>query len=161
MVQSLSWSSGGAAILKKPYELIEHTADIGILVRGKDLAALFKNAAFALFDLMLSPVTVKCTMTKRFELTAPALDELLNLWLARLLEEFTLSKMAYNRFEIESICPAGSAEPAEFRLVGLASGEPFDPARHRGRKEIKAVTFHGLFVRQTDKGWVAQVIFDT
>ncbi len=157
------------ARVKKPYKLIDHTADIGILVKGKDLCALFENAAFALFDLMLSPATVRQEVTKRFELEAPALDELLNVWLARLLEEFTLAKMAYGRFMIESIgsTAAGVAQPppavvnGECQLAGLASGEPFDMKRHRGRKEIKAVTFHSLLVRQTDAGWEAQVIFDT
>ena len=29
----------------KPYEYVEHTADMGLLVRGKNLSELLKNAA--------------------------------------------------------------------------------------------------------------------
>ncbi len=36
----------------KNYELIEHTADIGIRVKGKDLNDLFKNSASAMFDII-------------------------------------------------------------------------------------------------------------
>jgi SHS2 domain-containing protein len=36
----------------RTYELIEHTADIGIRVKGKDLKELFKNAASAMFDII-------------------------------------------------------------------------------------------------------------
>jgi len=36
----------------KDYEVIEHTADIGIRVKAKDPAGLFKNAAAAMFDII-------------------------------------------------------------------------------------------------------------
>ena len=35
------------------YRLIEHTADIGMEVEGKDLRALFENGALAFFDILL------------------------------------------------------------------------------------------------------------
>ncbi|MFH1640350.1 MAG: archease [Candidatus Omnitrophota bacterium] len=38
--------------MKKNYELIEHTADIGIKVKGKDLNQLFRNFALAMFDII-------------------------------------------------------------------------------------------------------------
>ena len=36
----------------KNYELIEHTADVGIRVRGKGLNELFQNAAVAMFEII-------------------------------------------------------------------------------------------------------------
>ncbi|MCX5710741.1 MAG: archease [Candidatus Omnitrophica bacterium] len=38
----------------KNYELIEHTADFGIRVKGKDPEEVFKNAAEAMFDCIAS-----------------------------------------------------------------------------------------------------------
>ena len=38
--------------MPKNYELIEHTADVGIRVKGDDLEGLFANAALAMFDVM-------------------------------------------------------------------------------------------------------------
>jgi SHS2 domain-containing protein len=147
--------------MKKNYALIDHTADLGILVKAKNLSCLFENAAFALFDLMLSPGSVRQRVTRQFQLSAPAVDELLNLWLARLLEDFTVSRIAYGHFDVTRIDLPADGIASEFSLVGRAVGEPFDLKRHRGKKEIKAVTFHGLFVRETAGGWEAQVIFDT
>jgi SHS2 domain-containing protein len=46
------------------------------------------------------------------------------------------------------------------RLKVLLRGEPFDPARHRILKEIKAVTYHQASVEKTGDVWVARVIFD-
>ena len=34
----------------KPYEYLEHTADMGLLVRGKNLSELLQNAAQGLFE---------------------------------------------------------------------------------------------------------------
>ncbi|GAI44052.1 unnamed protein product, partial [marine sediment metagenome] len=32
--------------------------------------------------------------------------------------------------------------------------------RHHLKREIKAVTYHGLEVKEVDRGWEAQIIFD-
>ncbi|MDQ7778699.1 MAG: archease [Planctomycetota bacterium] len=149
--------------MPESYTLMDHTADIGIVVRGRDLAELFNNAALALFDLMIDPATVESRTTSRHELEASMLDELLNAWLARLLEDFTVEKSVYGSFAIEEIGPigAGMGVASGFRLRASASGERFDPARHGVRREIKAVTFHELCVSESRGGWEAQVIFDT
>ncbi|GAG16189.1 unnamed protein product, partial [marine sediment metagenome] len=36
----------------KRYEVIDHTADIGIKTYGKDLKELFVNAAYGMFDIL-------------------------------------------------------------------------------------------------------------
>jgi SHS2 domain-containing protein len=45
-------------------------------------------------------------------------------------------------------------------VTAIAHGEKIDPGRHEIKTEIKAVTYHGLYLRQTERGWEAQVIFD-
>jgi len=35
------------------YEIIDHTADLGIIVKGPDTKGLFINAALAMIDLMV------------------------------------------------------------------------------------------------------------
>ena len=47
------------------------------------------------------------------------------------------------------------------RLTALLRGEAFDPARHRIKQEIKAVTYHQAEVCQNAAGgWTARVICD-
>ncbi|MBU3933351.1 MAG: archease, partial [Candidatus Omnitrophica bacterium] len=36
----------------KRYEIIDHTADIGLRAYGKDLKQLFTNAAYGMFDIL-------------------------------------------------------------------------------------------------------------
>jgi len=46
------------------------------------------------------------------------------------------------------------------RLKALLRGETYDPARHRIKQEIKAVTYHQAAVEKTAAGWRARVVFD-
>jgi SHS2 domain-containing protein len=46
------------------------------------------------------------------------------------------------------------------RLSAEVAGEPYDPARHRLRGEVKAITWHELGIVQVDGGWRARVILD-
>lgn len=45
-------------------------------------------------------------------------------------------------------------------LSAIISGEPYDPARHTIKTEIKAVTFHNLSIKKTKEGYTAEVLFD-
>jgi SHS2 domain-containing protein len=58
----------------------------------------------------------------------------------------------FNEFAIDSISTTS--------VRATARGEKIDPARHVIQTEIKAVTYHGLYVREVENGWEAQVIFD-
>ncbi|MBU2261531.1 MAG: archease, partial [Proteobacteria bacterium] len=51
-------------------------------------------------------------------------------------------------------------EVAARRLTAVLRGEPYDPARHRIKTEIKAVTYHQASVRRTAEGWLGRVVLD-
>jgi SHS2 domain-containing protein len=53
-----------------------------------------------------------------------------------------------------------AVEEADRGLRVRLRGEPFDPARHEFRTEIKAVTYHQLTVEELSDGWHARIIFD-
>jgi SHS2 domain-containing protein len=46
------------------------------------------------------------------------------------------------------------------QIVAQLQGEPYDSDKHQLKTEIKAVTYHGLSVEKTVRGWKAKVIFD-
>lgn len=134
------------------YEFISHTADIGIRVKGKTLAELFQNAAFALFDIMTDIKHVHPVFEEHLEISADDLIELMNYWLSGLLREYTINNRLLSSFEIKSI--------DDKKLTALIKGEEYNQSKHNIKKEIKAVTFHNLYVKQTDKGWESEIIFD-
>ncbi|MFH0777031.1 MAG: archease [Candidatus Eisenbacteria bacterium] len=134
------------------YEIIDHTADIGIRVRGATLEGLFENAGLALFDLLTETRRVRRTTRFGLSLKAGGTEALFVQWLRELLYVFYAEKRVFARFEV--------TEATETSLIAVCFGERFDSARHVMRMEIKAVTYHELSVEKTQSGWEAQVIFD-
>ena len=140
------------------FSVFDHTADIGLEVRGGDLSDLLETAARATFDQMLEdlPGAVEAFEEVR---AAPADDlagdagELLVVWLQELLYRFEVGGLVPLAFDFVA------CGPREVRAqVGFGR---FDPDRHRARSEIKAVTYHDLCVRQEGDGsWSARFILD-
>ncbi len=135
------------------YELIDHTADIGVRVRGRSMAELFEHAAVALFDVMIDITTVRPVCEQEFICRRDSVEELLVEWLGSLLYVFDADRIVFSRFSVKQI--------DEHRLVACASGEHYDCARHALKSLIKAATYHKLCVQQTAQGYAATVIFDT
>ncbi|RLE07569.1 archease [Candidatus Aerophobetes bacterium] len=136
----------------KKYELIDHTADIGIKVRGKSVGELFENAAYAMFDLIADLNRVKKREVLGVEIEGEGMDELLADWLRELLYKFNGERHLLKDFKIEEI--------DQKSLKARVRGEKLDLSRHSLKMEIKAVTYYGLEIKRTSEGWQAQVIFD-
>ncbi len=136
----------------KPYELIDHTADIGIKVRGKTLEKLFNNAAVAMFDIMAKPFPLPAkAVVKRFRITVKAQDrtELLIRWLNELLFLSETQKIIFSHLKFKKFSDTG----LEAQAQGIAR-------KHFAMQvEIKAVTYHELMIEEKN-GFEAQVIFD-
>lgn len=136
------------------YQIIDHTADIGIKVEGSSLEELFLFSAEATFDLMVeSKKKLIPSIEVPVKIEAPSVDVLLVRWLEELLFVFERRRLVLMRFFIDSI--------SERALSGAAKGLPFDPTRHRQKMAIKAVTYHGLSVEKGEGGlFAAKIIFD-
>ena len=135
------------------YETFEHTADLGLRIRAADLPELFAEAARGLFAVIEADCRqIRPEQPMTFELEADRHDDLLRDWLAELLYTFHAEHLLLTNF---AVTLDGT------RLTATAAGEPVDTARHEIDVELKAVTYHGLKVEQTDDGWLAEVIIDT
>jgi SHS2 domain-containing protein len=142
-----------SAMAGRDYEFLEHTADLGIRVFGRDVAELFRNAARALADLHTDVAAVETRERRRVEARGVDPPDLLRHWLTEL----------HYLYETERLLlpEAAIVELTDERVVAECRGERFDPARHEARGEIKAVTAHGLEIwEEADGSLVAEVIFD-
>ena len=136
-----------------PYEIVEHTAEIGIRAYGKNPQELFAHMAQGMFSLIVAPEEVQSR--ERIPVAAQAQDweRLLVAWLRELLFLFDTQHFLSVSFEIDRLTPT--------QIQATAIGEKLDPARHHVDKEVKAATYCDLSVKQQPGGsWVAQVIFD-
>ena len=134
------------------YEYFEHTADLGIRVRGEDMPTLFVEAATALFAALIENLDeVEPVVHRDLTIKADRLDDLLHDWLADLLAIYDADRFIACRFEVRE---------TDEGLTATIHGEPVNPDRHIAADEIKAITYHGLTVEKTDQGYVAEVIVD-
>ena len=134
------------------YQYIDHTADLGIKVFGDTLAELFENAAFGLFDNITNLEKVSPNSEFSVEVQATDREALLVNWLSELNYLFLTRKELFESFHI--------TEMNNEHLTATVEGEKLDIGRHEIYTEVKAVTYHKLYVKKSDQGWEAQVIFD-
>lgn len=136
----------------KDYELLPHTGDIGIIVRGKDVCDVFAKSARAMFDILVDLKKVKGNTKKKVALRDSNCEELLRAWLGELLYIFSVKGMVFSRFDIKV--------EDEKKLTATAYGEKFNNVKHNLKTELKAVTYHKLCVKKVGSGYKAQVVFD-
>lgn len=136
----------------KKYEFINHIADLGIKVRGKNLPDLFANAAYAMFDILLE--IEKVNPQKEVKITIPGQEkeDILVDWLRELLLKFNSERWAFKEFNVCRLDESG--------LEALVRGEKLNLSHHTLKTELKAVTYHGLVIQKRKNLWEAQIIFD-
>jgi len=137
---------------RKTFEILEHTADLRIRVRAKDLKALFVRTAEEMFVIIAEQKkkTAARGCRLRIRLTAENLDELFVAWLNELLSLAYSRKLIFTEFRIEKI-----SEHILDACVAGRSSKDFVI-----NKEIKAATYHQLEIEETQAGWKTEVIFD-
>jgi SHS2 domain-containing protein len=149
----------------RSYELMDHTADAMVKVRGRGLSALLANSAFAMFDLQYGLEPVLESEERVVEVNAPDKETLLVRLLSMLLSVSEGEWLVFRRFDVDvgrteagSPGPAGPSASSSLRARCVARGERFDPARHVRHIHVKAVTYHMLDV---DEGrGEAVIVFD-
>lgn len=134
----------------KRYELIEHTADIGLRACGKNLAEAFSNAAYGMFSLITDLRKVRQRESREIIIAEKSPEDLLFEWLNYLIYLFDAEQMVFKKFDI--------LEFDGYKLRAICRGEKVDPSRHVIKTGIKAATYHMLRV-DPEKNQV-QVIFD-
>lgn len=140
----------------KRFESLNHTADMGLTIYGKDIKELFSNAAYGMFNIITD--LDKITKQTAIEITLKAnnLEELLVVWLNELLYHYSTARVIFNKFDIQEI--------DKNHLISSVYGEKIDSSKCEINTEIKAVTYHQLKIKHTlnhkRDSWQAQIIFD-
>jgi len=139
-------------IRMKTYQLLDHTADLGIKVSGKTLSDLFSNAALALFEVMIDAAGIEATQYRDIEIEGADRADLLVNFLREMLYLFNGEGLVLTACRLAQI--------DERRLKAEIRYGRYDARKHRVKTEIKAVTYHQAAVVKTARGWQGRVIFD-
>lgn len=134
------------------FEVFDHTADLGLRIRAATKEELFADAGQALMSLVVEKLSaVRPLEEKRLRIQGQGVEYLLFDWLSELLYYFDQGHWVACAFEV-TLTTEG--------LDAKVRGEPLDPDRHIPDHEVKAITYHGLTARETESGWLAEVIVD-
>ena len=143
------------------FKIIEHPADTGIAVNAANIEGLFEIAAAGMFSIICNTEGVEHKLKKTVKLREDSelkLDDLLILWLEKLLYIHETSRMLFSKFEIKKLKIAQGISVLEAAIYG----EKIDLKKHEVFILIKAPTYHKLKVSCDASGrhWSGQVIFD-
>ena len=136
----------------KKYELIEHTADIGIRAYGADYKELFVNCARAMFEIIADLEGLKISVSVPVKLKAADFEGLLVSWLDELLYNCYTKGIIFCDFDIKELTSTN--------IVAAASGRHIGDNKNRLKAEIKAATFHDLKIKKDKDCYSVEIIFD-
>ncbi|MFO1518948.1 MAG: archease [bacterium] len=136
--------------MRPPYEIFDHTADIGLRIYGKDLRELFQNAGRGFTDLIVDVSRIPCRIKRNIRVESE--NALLLDFLKELLYLFDTKALLFSRFEVSTL--------TDHVLECEAEGDALDFHADSFKTALKAVTHHLFEIKKTKDGFCATVIFD-
>jgi len=171
-----------AADTERGFREFEHSGDVGIEAWGATRAELIEHATRGLFALLVwrapsdnaaGPVVVpprgfargdpgppppaavsndESRLQRTIEVHTTSAADVLVDWLSEVVTAAATYGEVYDDVAIESA--------DENSARGTIRGQPFDPARHERRFDVKAATYYNLVCEKTPDGFHARVVFD-
>jgi len=140
------------------YQLRDHTADVAVEATGSTLGAAFAAAADGMAAAMCDEIPESGGERFPVEVRAEGREALLFDY---------LDELIYQR-DVRGVLPVDNEadvhdgeecvhEDGEWTLTGSARGVPLAGL---GARDLKAVTYSEMDLRETDDGWRAYVVFD-
>lgn len=137
--------------LPRGIKLLEHTADMGLELRGPDRATVFRRALEGLLLILGVGKCAEGACNLRIQLSAPGNDALLVAWLNEL-----LFHMQARQFRP---CAVNILHIKDGTLSALLTGT-FDGDFPSPTREVKAATYHRLKFVRSGGVYKARVYFD-
>jgi SHS2 domain-containing protein len=131
-----------------PFEEISHTADWSIRVWAEDLAKLLTESARGMYALANAEANKASRVKRELSLEAVDAESLLVAFLEELLYLSESEGLIFDQFKIMQL--------TERKLNAMMEGG----ALRSQEKEIKAVTFHNLEIRESERGLEVEIVFD-
>jgi SHS2 domain-containing protein len=132
------------------FEILEHTADVGIRAHGSTIEEAFAGAAEGLADLMGAWFPGE-GHERPIEVEAADRPALLVAWIDELLFLHEAEDAVFGGFDVDGV----SSDRLRARVLVAARG-----SRELEDVGIKAATYHRLRAEPDGAGWVAQIYVD-
>jgi len=135
------------------YEILDHTADLGIEITSDSYQDLFIDSAKITYSLLTdhTPVSEKA-LQKNIPLTAIDKESLLHDWIAEVISLFWSDRIMLTDFIFNSLTNK------EAQIEAKSTKVDFDKIDLK--EEIKAVTYHNFTIKNVNNKFIANIIYD-
>ncbi len=145
----------------KRYVVMDYLSDVLIRAYGKSIKELFENTAEGMFSLITDLKNIKKTIEKKIEISAGEKigpEDLLIIWLEKILYLNEVNSLIFSEFKIIDLINNES----ESRISALLKGEKINLKKHEIFLQIKAPTYHNLFIKQDNEAGIftVDIVFD-
>ncbi len=138
----------------QPYEIVSHTADTGVAVRGATAEEALARLVLAFAQVVTGGERVEATVRRELEVPGGADLAVIAIDLLRAVHGlWTVERLVPSAVAVVALSEAAGA------LVRRALGA-VDRERHAEGLDVKAVTYHRMQLAPADGGWVGRAIFD-
>jgi SHS2 domain-containing protein len=144
---------------KRRFDFLEHISDVYVRARGDSVISLLENAGVALFETMVDTSSLQERISRDVEAEGFDLENLLYRWLESLLTLYYSERIMCRDIRVNRLVVERQGEELRYSVIGRCLGEFFDPARHEGRVEVKAVTYSLMRIVKEDE-WLAYFVLD-
>jgi SHS2 domain-containing protein len=131
------------------FEILEHTADVGVRAFGPSVASVFEQATLGLLDITGASRSGAGEVIE-VQVEATDLGALLVYWLEEVLYLQDARDSVVRSIAIDKV----TETTAQGRVTISPRNEEIEGTA------VKAITYHQLRVERQDDGWVAVVYFD-
>jgi SHS2 domain-containing protein len=139
----------GYACTMTGYEILEHTADVGVRARAPSLEGVFEQATYGLLEISGAYQEGEGAEV-RIEVSARDLPAVLVDWLSEVLYAQDARDAIVTKVSVTTVHPGSAVGSIALRdRPGMLEGTA-----------VKAITYHQLKVAQEDGEWVAEVYVD-
>lgn len=140
----------------KGFELLDHPADLGLLIWADSFEHLIEESVAALCSVLIDLDQIELKEEQAVEINTGSSEEALYQLLSEVLFFFDAEKrlvpnctVKFSRNEKDSV-----------RLLVTLKGEKLERQRHQIKTYVKAITFHQMQIREEYGKFQAQVYLD-
>ncbi|HLC54417.1 MAG TPA: archease [Candidatus Nanoarchaeia archaeon] len=135
--------------MKAGFEFIEHTADIKLRMYGERAEHLFVEAVHAFCAYVAKGKRIQKKERKEFSVEGVDMQDLMYSF---------LDEIIYLLDAEDFIAVDAAVILKDNRIQAIVYGDK--ASSYNGMSHVKAATYADMYIRQTDKGWEAQVVLD-
>jgi SHS2 domain-containing protein len=148
MLEKTKWYTGNMRPKSHfGFREIAHTADWELEVWAPDLGTLLVQAARGMYHLAEAKLSSHPRLNRKIEFSFQEPETLLIDFLTELIFLTESEGLAFDQYELQF---EGD------QLIALVSGAELESIS----KEIKAATYHNLIIRESERGLIANIVFD-